>query len=166
VLPIAVDFGLIFFIAAFIFVPSAFVFILLWNRIKPRERLAQKAGLDVDAPRKEVRRGEDVEVLVTVPSARGLGDVQAGVVCTERYDETDTDTQGRTTRTTSQATAHETWIPVARGTGTQSVNLAIPPEAPFSYDGGCLSFEWEVAARMHRSLRLDAEVRRHISVLP
>jgi hypothetical protein len=163
--PIAVDFGLIFFIAAFIFVPSAFVFILLWNRIKPRERLAKKAGLVVDAPRHEVRRGEDVEVLVTVTSARGL-DVQAGVVCTERYDETDTDSQGRTTRTTSEATAHEVWIPVARGTGTQSVNLAIPLEAPFSYEGSCLSFKWEVAARIHRSLRLDAEVRRRISVQP
>jgi hypothetical protein len=163
--PIAVDFGLIFFIAAFVFVPSAFVFFLLWNRIKPRERLAQKAGLVVDAPRKEVRRGEDVEVLVTLTSARGL-DVQAGVVCTERYDETDTDSQGRTTRTTSEATAHEAWIPVPRGTGTQSVNLAIPREAPFSYEGSCLSFKWEVAARIHRSLRLDAEVRRRISVQP
>lgn len=165
-MPIAVDFGLIFFIAAFIFVPSAFVFILLWNRIKPRERLAQKAGLVVDAPRPEVRRGEEVEVLVTVTSVRGLGDVEAGVVCTERYDETDTDTQGHTTRTTSEATAHEAWISVARGTGTQAVNLAIPPEAPFSYEGSCLSFKWEVAARIHRSLRLDAEVRRHLSVLP
>jgi hypothetical protein len=163
--PIAVDFGLIFFIAAFIFVPSAFVFILLWNRIKPRERLAQKAGLVVDAPRKEVRRGEDVEVLVTLTSARGL-DVQAGVVCTEHYDETDTDTQGHTRRTTSEATAHEAWIPLARGRGTQSVNLAIPPESPFSYQGSCLSFTWEVAARIHRSLRLDAEVRDQISVLP
>jgi hypothetical protein len=164
--PVAVDFGLIFFIAAFIFVPAAFVYVLLWNRIKPRERLARGAGLVVDAPRTEMRRGEEVEVLVTVTSARRLGEVQAGVVCTERYDETDTDSQGRSTRTTSEATAHEAWIPIASGTGTQSVHLAIPPEAPFSYEGSCLSFRWQVAARIHRPLRLDAEVRRRISVLP
>lgn len=162
----AIDFGLIFFIAAFIIVPGFVVYILLWNRIKPRERLARQLGLGVDAPSKAVRRGDEVELLVTVTSARGLTDLQAGIVCMEHYAETDTDSKGRATRTTSTAIAHEAWIPIERTPGTQSIQLAIPPEAPFSYAGSCLSFRWEVRARVRRSLRLDAEARREISVLP
>jgi hypothetical protein len=162
----AIDFGLIFFVAAFIIVPGAFLYILLWNRIKPRERLARQLGLRVDAPSNEVRRGDEVELLVTVTSTRGLTDLQAGIVCTERYAETDTDSEGRTTRTTSNAIAHEAWVPIERTPGTQSIGLAIPLEAPFSYEGSCLSFVWEVGVRVRRSLRLDAEARHQISVLP
>jgi len=48
----------------------------------------------------------------------------------------------------------------------QSVRLPIPPEAPFSYDGDCLSFRWKVVARGRRKRRLDAQVKRDITVLP
>jgi hypothetical protein len=164
--PAAVNFDLIFLIAAFIIVPTFAASILLWNRIKPRERLARRSGLGVDASPDEVRRGDEVEVFVTVASTRGLSGLQAGIVCTELYDEQDTDSEGRATRTTSTATAHETWIPIDRTPGTQSVHLAVPLDAPFSYDGSCLAFRWEVCARGQRPRRFDAEARRRISVLP
>ena len=69
-------------------------------------------------------------------------------------------------RETATATAYEAWVPVESGAGVQSVRLAVPREAPFSYKGDCLSFQWEVVARGRRPHRLDAQARREISVLP
>ena len=130
------------------------------------QRLARGFGLGVEPPSKEVRRGDEVELLISVSSTRGLSDLQAGIICTERYEATTTDSEGRATSTTRNAIAHQAWVPIERTPGTQSIHLAIPFEAPFSYEGSCLSFSWEVAARGRRSLRLDAEARRGISVLP
>jgi hypothetical protein len=132
-----------------------------------RRRLT--SGLEVGASDQAARRGDEVEALVTISSARGLGDVEVGLVCTEFYDEvtTSTDSQGtHTSRTTSDATAYEAWLPVESAAGVQSVRFTIPPEAPFSYTGGCLSFKWEVVARGRRRHRLDAQARRDVSVLP
>jgi hypothetical protein len=133
-----------------------------------RRRLT--SGLEVGAGQQEARRGGELEVLVTISSARGLGDVEVGLVCTEFYDEEDswTDGQGHThtSRTTSDATAHEVWLPVESAAGVQSIRFTIPPDAPFSYKGNCLSFKWEVVARGRRPHRLDAQARREISILP
>lgn len=123
-------------------------------------------GLQVDGGEHGVRRGEEVEALVTVSSARGLGDLEVGVVCREHYDETQTDSDGDTMRATVEAIAHEHWQPVESVTGVQSVRLGIPVDAPFSYQGSCLSFRWEIVARGRRSRRLDAQARRDLSVLP
>jgi hypothetical protein len=131
-----------------------------------RRRLTR--GLQVAASDQEVRRGEEVEALVTISSARGLGDVEVGLVCTEyytRYSEgVGTDDSGG--RATSYAIAHQAWLPVESAPGVQNARLTIPPEAPFSYEGDCLSFRWEVVARGRRRRRLDAQARREISVLP
>jgi hypothetical protein len=91
-----------------------------------------------------VRRGEQVEALVTITGPHGLGDVAVGLVCTEYYDfeQTRTDKDGaHTSRETAEATAHETWQPVESTPGIQSIRLTIPPEAPFSYKGDCLFFK-------------------------
>jgi hypothetical protein len=131
-----------------------------------RRRMAR--GLQVGASDEEVRRGEEVEALVTLSSAEGLGDVEVGLVCTEyyaRYSEgVGPDDSGG--RATTYAIAHEAWLPVESAPGVQSVRLTIPTEAPFSYEGDCLSFRWEVVARGRRRRRLDAQARREISVLP
>jgi hypothetical protein len=131
-------------------------------------------GLRVSASDQNVRRGGEVETLVTISSPRGLGDVEVGLVCTEYYDEetrspTSSSTGGADlspSRTTSTAIAHEAWLPIESAAGEQSVRLAIPAEAPFSYKGECLSFKWEVVARGRRSRRLDTQARQEISVLP
>jgi hypothetical protein len=129
-------------------------------------RQRRTRGLQVDAGEGEVRRGADVEALVTISNPKGLGDLEVGLVCTEYYDEQSTDSDGDTSRATVEEIAHENWLPVEEVTGVQSVRLPIPASAPFSYEGACLSFKWELVARGHRSRGLDAQARRDLSVLP
>jgi hypothetical protein len=134
-------------------------------------------GLEVDAREPEVRRGAEVEALVTISSSRGLGDVEAGLLCTEYYDvdedtrtgtatDMDMDMGSGTKRVTRTAIAHEAWQPLENAVGVQTVRFAIPQEAPFSYEGDCLSFKWEVVARGRRASRLDAQASREFAVLP
>jgi hypothetical protein len=133
-----------------------------------RRRLT--SGLEIGASRGEVRRGEEFEVLVTVPSNAKLVGIDVGLVCTELYDEesshTDSDGHTHTSRQTSRAIAYEAWLPVEVATGVQSVRLAIPGPAPFSYEGECLSFEWEIVARGRRRRGIDLEAGRKLAVLP
>jgi hypothetical protein len=129
-------------------------------------RQRRTRGLQVDAGVQGVRRGEEVEALVTIASAKGLGDLEVGLVCTEYYDEETTDSDGDTSRSTAEEIAYEDWLQVEELTGVQSVRLAIPADAPFSYEGTCLSFKWELVARGHRSRGLDAQARSDLSVLP
>jgi hypothetical protein len=142
----------------------------LLGLLKPVDLLRSRLtrGLQVGASDPEVRRGEEVEALVTISSARGLGDVEVGLVCTEYYalysEGVSTDDSGG--RATTYAIAHEAWLPIESAPGVQSVRLTIPPEAPFSYEGDCLSFRWEVVARGRRRRRLDAQAKHEISVLP
>jgi hypothetical protein len=126
-------------------------------------------GLQVGAREQEARRGEEVEAFVTILRARRMGDVEVGLVCTEFYDEQDTFTDDHgthTSRATVEEIAYEAWRPVESARGEQSVQFTIPPEAPFSYAGDCLSFKWEVVARERRKHGLDRLARREISVLP
>ena len=129
-------------------------------------RQRRTRGLQVDAGVQGVRRGEEVEALVTIASAKGLGDLEVGLVCTEFYDEETTDSDGDTSRSTAEEIAYEDWLQVEELTGVQSVRLAIPADAPFSYEGTCLSFKWELVARGHKSRGLDAQARSDLSVLP
>jgi hypothetical protein len=137
-----------------------------------RKRVASEAGLDIDAKQNEVRRGERVDALVTISrSPEELTSVEVGVVCTESYDvEVQTATDSRygssTQRETRTAIAHESWLPAEVILGSQSIRIAIPREAPFSYDGDCLSFKWKLRARGSKRHRLDAEAEREICVLP
>ena len=128
-----------------------------------RRRMAK--GLQVEAGQQAVQRGGEVEALVTISSSRRPGSLEVGLVCTEFYDEmvstsTGNDGASTTERETSEAIAHQDWQPVESATGVQKGSLRIPPEAPFSYSGSCLSFKWEVVARARRSRRLDAQVKR------
>ena len=135
-------------------------------------RRRQARGFQIGVSDQDVRRGEEVEALVTISRARGLGDVEVGLVCTEYYacyseGVSSADSGGSSGgRATTYAIAHEAWLPVESAAGVQSVRLTIPPEAPFSYEGDCLSFKWEVVARGRRSRRLDAQARHEISILP
>jgi hypothetical protein len=137
------------------------------TRVNAPHRLTK--GLQVGASEQELRRGEEVEALVTISSAGGLREAEVGLVCTEIYDheDTSTDVEGNTqiSRATSAAIAHEAWVPVENTPDVQSVGFTVPPEAPFSYEGSCLSFKWEVVARGRRRRRLDALARRGVSVL-
>ena len=132
-----------------------------------RRRLT-KGRLEVSVPNQGVCRGLEVEACVTVSNPEGLDNVEVGLVCTESYDYHDSgsgaDDPGG--RSTAYAVAYEAWRPVVNGPGMQVVRLAIPPRAPFSFDGDCLSFVWEVKVRGRRRRRLDAQAGHEILVLP
>jgi hypothetical protein len=134
----------------------------------PLDRLRRRRTKDllVDVDEQSVHRGEEVEALVTISSLHELGDPEVGLVCTEFYDEESTDDDGHTHRTTCNAIAHEIWVPIERAPGVQNVRLAVPAEAPFSYEGGALSFRWEVVARGRKEHQLDAQASKGFSVLP
>jgi hypothetical protein len=132
------------------------------------------SGLQVDAAEGPVRRGGEVEALVTISDPAKAGSVEVGLVCTEYFDEdveqTYRDSDGvqqmQSSRETLEATAHEQWRPLESAAGVQSVRFTIPEKAPFSYEGDCLSFRWEVVARGRRHQRLDALTATTISVDP
>jgi hypothetical protein len=129
----------------------------------------QEHGLRVGATNRETRRGEEVEALVTISSLDGLGEVEAGLVCTEYYAEkvgTYSEYGTAPSIEISDAIAHEEWLPVKRATGVHSVRFTIPAVAPFTYEGDALSFKWEVVVRGRRKLRLDAEAKDEFSVAP
>jgi len=131
-----------------------------------RRKLAK--GLEVRVDQLEARRGDEIEALIVVTEPERLGELEAGLVCTEHYDETTSSgtDSGGTRRTTTKAVEHEQWQPLPGGLGEHSVRFTIPPQAPFSYEGSCLSFSWEVVARGRRTRKLDARASQEISVRP
>jgi len=130
-----------------------------------RKKLAK--GLEVRVDRPEVCRGEEIEALVVVTEPDRLGELEAGLVCTEHYDEeVHTGSDSGASRMTCKAVEHEAWQPLPSVAGEHSVRLAVPANAPFSYEGSCLSFQWEVVARGRRDRKLDARASQEISVRP
>jgi len=122
----------------------------------------------------EVRRGEAVDAEVTLVDGSSLDKVEVGLVCTEFYDEEveteEVDNTGRSEtrqeRTTRSAIEYETWVPIENAPGVQRVSLPIPREAPFSFEGDCLTFRWELVARGGKSMRLDAQAGCDLWVAP
>jgi hypothetical protein len=142
-----------------------------WSWRQIRDVLPRRLGsgrLEVSAPEQGVCRGREVEASITVSKPEGLDSVEVGLVCTESYDYRDSGygADDAPSRGTSYAIAYEAWRPVVSAPGRQVVGLAIPPQAPFSFDGDCLSFKWEVMVRGRRRRRLDALAGHEILVLP
>jgi hypothetical protein len=165
------DSGLVFFIAIAVIVVGAWVAIgLVFLMRRRRGQAARQVGLGVAAVQGEVRRGQDVEALVSISQTDGLEGIDLGLVCTESYaaktNETDMNGNTHTTRGTKTTKAHESWLPIEEILGTQSVRVTIPKDAPFSYEGSALAFEWEVLARGRRHLAPDAIAKCPITVLP
>jgi hypothetical protein len=164
------DSGLIFFIAIAVTVVGAWIVIGLVLVRRRRGQMARQVGLEVAAVQGEVRRGQDIEAVVSISQTKGLEGIDPGLVCTESYaaetDETDMNGNTYTTRGTKMAKAHESWLPIEEILGTQSVRVTVPKDAPFSYEGSALSFEWEVLVRGRRHLAPDALAKCPITVLP
>ena len=139
---------------------------LRWS--PPLDGLRKKLtkGLEVRVDQPEVRRGDEIDVLLVVTKPERLGGLEAGLVCTEHYDEKEYMGDGRYYKTARKAVEHEAWQPLPSVAGEHSVRLAIPADAPFSYEGSCLSFTWEVVARGRRDNQLDARASQEISVRP
>jgi len=138
----------------------------LLHPIDHLRRRRTRGMLQVAAGEPEVHRGGELDAQLTIASLGGLGAVEVGLVCTEFYACAVTGGDGKRSRGTGSATAHEEWLAVDDTPGVHSVRLGVPAQAPFSYAGELLSFTWEVAARGRRRHRLDAQARHEISVLP
>jgi len=123
-------------------------------------------GLEVRVEHPAARRGDALQAVVVITDPEGLGDLEVGIVCTESYDEVVNDSDGGTSRTTSTAIEHEAWQPLASVPGEHDVTLSVPHGAPYSYEGDCLSFRWEVVARGRKSRALDARASEPIMVRP
>ena len=128
-------------------------------------RKALTKGLELRVDHAEVRRGEGLQADVLITSRTRLGDLEVGVVCTEHYDVRSQSDKG-SHRLTFTATEHEAWIPLQSMSGWQRVRLPISAGAPFSYQGSCLSYTWEVVVRGRRRRALDKRASRQVLVRP
>jgi hypothetical protein len=140
-----------------------------WGRLRSVGR-----DVDVRPEADEVRRGQDLTV-EAVPRGGGriAGPVKLGLRCLERYDElvtNETVSHGGhrvrgSQRETREALAHEEWADARAEDGWSAV-FTVPAAAPYSYEGGCLRFEWWVEAREVERFRPDRAATRTIRVLP
>jgi hypothetical protein len=107
---------------------------------------------------------------VTIEDPARPGVLEAGLICTEYYDELAsavvTPGSGVITRPMASAVAFEAWQPLDGVAGEQEITLHVPGGVPFSYAGVKLTYRWDVAVRGERSGRLDAQARHEIVVLP
>lgn len=122
-----------------------------------RGRWHRAKGLAVEAAPEVTRRGETIEVrLGAVPS--GIAEAELGLVCIERYDYNQTvQTQNgsSTVRKMGEVAAHEEWAPV--GGAGDGHRFDVPADAPYSYEGKCISFAWRVSARCRNA---DGDMKR------
>lgn len=136
----------------FLAVAAAVLTSLVWRhrrRLRPRSRKVEIAITDA------VRRGQSVQVAVAIRNgAHSALRLKVGVLCLERYDveESDKDTTHRVTR---EDFAHEEWREVSASEAQQGLTFAIPAEAPYSYQGSCLSFVWHAEALEVARMRPD-----------
>jgi hypothetical protein len=156
--------GLLFGAMGLLCVYGAFV---IWEAGQPK-RHPRLRGTRLSVGPAELRRGDEVTVTFT---GRRTGDdrLEVGLACDERYDtETRVFTRGVRTvvRQMGEETVHEDWHPVPIGAAEQSVTFRVPPDAPYSYEGSCLSYAWRVSARAVRTARPDARLDQPIWVEP
>jgi hypothetical protein len=101
----------------------------------------------LDVSPRRLRRGE--AVTVTFSADHDMSDHQLGLACLAHYAATATTHEvgelGGRFRADAQALEHEDWHEPA------DVELRIPEDAPYSYEGDLLSFYWAVWVRKRGS---------------
>lgn len=134
----------------------AVLLLYVLRRMRPHE--ARYLELRVEPI--EVRRGDAVSVTLVISDAAKLGaKLELGLVCTEYYDVQKTVyTQNGTQkeRITRTADAFATWNQPDRGQLQQTIRFTVPADAPFSYEGGTVSWAWHVSALDRRAHRTDS----------
>jgi hypothetical protein len=130
-----------------------------YRKFRPSPLRRRMPGVNLAVDRDEARRGEKISATLDhPPRAEGL---EVGIVCVERYDlQANAQTRGAVivVRETNQWTAYEQWQEVEPGAGEQTLTIEIPRDAPYSYEGDCVSYAWRVSARRVRMLRSDARI--------
>lgn len=121
-----------------------------------RRRLRPRSDTVEIAASGPVRRGETVDVTITIRDGANTGvRLKVGVLCVERYD-VEESTKNSTRRVTREDFAHEEWREVSASEAQQGLSFAVPAEGPYSYGGSCLSFQWQAEALEIARLRPDA----------
>jgi hypothetical protein len=67
-------------------------------------------------------------------------------------------------RQTTEAPAHEQWRAVPPGVREQTFTFAVPSDAPYSYEGECVSYVWFATARTVKRMRTDPRLEEPIWV--
>ena len=139
---------------------ALYVVLVVWG--SETEEHSRLRGLRLSPASPEPRRGEELTVTVSgrIPDGARL---ELGLICEERAD-TEIHTQTAIVRETAKTTVVEEWLPV--GAGDPGCTFHVPEEAPYSYEGECVSFAWRVAARAPRAGRPDARLEEPIWVEP
>ena len=146
------------------------LFFLLIAYVLYRKVIPPKARhLKVTLSATQARRGDSIDARLEVTRA-GDDEIEIGLVCTEYYDveKTSYSSNGGTShyRDTEDAIAHEDWRPASPSQSIHNVRFQIPPDAPFSFKGSCLAFEWRVSARQPKRMRFDRSSDVDLTVLP
>ena len=112
----------------------------MWRGARPR----YASGLELRVERQELRRGERVAASA---SSSGSGEIEVGLVCTEAFDVLRRISDESRSRVTDKAVVWQQWVPVPHAALGQRIELALPAEGPYSYEGDCVSLAWAVVSR-------------------
>jgi hypothetical protein len=107
-----------------------------------RRAAALRGGPELRVERQELRRGDRVAVVAT-----GEGELEVGLPCTQSYNVWRRMGNDSRSRVTDSASVWEQWVPAPHGALGQRVELALPADGPYSYEGDCVSVGWAVVVR-------------------
>jgi hypothetical protein len=142
-----------------------FVALASWETGRPQLRPRLRgAALAVDG--EAFRRGDELTVTLSRTTDAPL---EVGLACDERVDtEARVFVRGASVvrRQTAEEAIHEQWQSAGAGAGDRTFTFRVPDDAPYSYEGACVSWGWRVSARAARRLRKDARVDSPIWVDP
>jgi hypothetical protein len=147
----------------FLTIAAAVVTTGVWRH---RRRLRPGSDkVEISTP-ESIRRGGMLDVAISIHDGAHTGiRLRVGLLCLERYD-VEESTKNSTHRVTREDLAHEEWREVSGSEAQQGLSFAVPAEAPYSYKGSCLSFEWRAEALEIARLRPDAVATDTFKVLP
>jgi hypothetical protein len=130
-----------FFVGALVVLAFFWLFArTLWRGARPR----YAAGMRVEVDRQELRRGDRVGATA---SGEGEGELEVGLLCTQSFDVWRRIAADSSSRVTDSASIWQQWVPAPHAALDQRVELALPPEGPYSYEGDCVSVGWAVVVR-------------------
>jgi membrane protein implicated in regulation of membrane protease activity len=128
-----------FFVGAVVVLALVWLFArTMWRGVRPRDA----AGLDLRVERQRLRHGDRV-----VAIASGEGELEVGLVCTQSDDVWRRIANDSRSRVTDRAPVWQEWTPAPPGALSRRVELALPADGPYSYEGDCVSFAWAVVVR-------------------
>jgi hypothetical protein len=110
----------------------------MWRGARPR----YATGLELHVERQELRRGDRVGA-----TASGEGELEVGLLCTQAFDVLRRISDDSRSRVTDTVSVWQQWVPVPHAALGQRVELALPADGPYSYEGDCVSVGWAVVLR-------------------